>query len=247
MSLQTTKRRALPADIRERILKTTFRKLALVLAASAGLSSAHAGVLTFQDVVFTTDWTDQVLTLEIDAARPGGNWAGTAGLGAIGIKDFGTFGSVSLLSAPGGTSSWQLDSHELTANGCDGGGNGNSASKVLCLYGGAAPLADNMVFRFAFTGLADFAEPHLKVNFLDSKGNQTGDLMSKDVLASATVVVPPPGTPGGTPGTPGTPPPVVVQPPLPEVPASNAVPEPQSIALTLAGLFLMGTVLRKRS
>lgn len=223
----------------------------MALAASAALGSAQAGVLTFQDVVFTTDWTNNILTLEIDAATPGGNWSKASALGAIGIKDFGQFDSVSLLSAPGGTSAWRLDSHELTAKGCTGGGNGNSASNVLCLYGGKAALADDMVFRFAFTGLQEFSEPHLKVNFLNSKGRRTGDLMSRDVLASTTVVVPPPGTPtpGGTPDTPPpviVPPPVVVQPPLPEVPASNQVPEPQSIALTLAGLFLMGTVLRKR-
>ncbi|MDB5748464.1 MAG: hypothetical protein JWP72_3312 [Massilia sp.] len=239
---------------RQRILKTTLRKLALALAASTALGSAQAGVLTFQDVVFTTNWNDNVLTLEIDAARHSGDWSRATMLGALGIKEIGRFDSVALASAPAGAGAWKLNARELNANGCKGGGN-NSADKALCLYGAPILLADNMMFTFAFTGAPDLDEPHLKVNFLDRKGGKIGELMSLHVPATI-VIVPPPGTPVTPPPTPpGTPPevvPPILVPPIVELPVvglpdTNEVPEPRTAALVLAGLALMGMVLRRRS
>lgn len=207
------------------------------------MGSAQAGVLTFQDVVFTTSWTDNVLTLEIDAAKHGGNWSGATMLGAIGIKEIGRFDSVSLVSAPGGNRAWTLNSRELDAKGCGdkGGKASNAATKVLCLSGGPALLADDMIFSFAFTGAPTFDEPHLKVNFLDSSRKQVGDLMSLNVTAPL-VVVPPQGTPV-TPQVLPQP----VMPPVDEATAPSDIPEPRTIALLLGGLALMGLVLRKRS
>ncbi|MET0981423.1 MAG: PEP-CTERM sorting domain-containing protein [Telluria sp.] len=251
-------------------------------------------MLTYQDVVFTTSWANNVLTLEIDAARHSGDWTRATMLGAVGIKGIGQFGSVALSSAPTGAGAWKLSSLELNAKGCSGGGGKNSDTTALCLSGGPIELADNMVFAFAFSGAPDLDEPHLKVNFLDSRGKKTGDLVSLSIPASA-VVVPPPGTPVIPPVTPPVVPPVtppvvppvtppvvppvtppvvppvtppvvppvtppvtppvmppvtppLVTPPIVELPDSiNEVPEPQSVALMLAGLALMGMVLRKRS
>src|SRR5690606_6774183 len=110
-----------PAHLRNRMLKTTFRKLAVALAATAGLSSAHAGVLTWQDVVFTTTWSNNLLTLEIDAAERSGNWTKATTLGALSIKDIGRFDSVSLKAAPGGLEQWTMNANELNSKGCAGG------------------------------------------------------------------------------------------------------------------------------
>jgi hypothetical protein len=103
-------------------LKTRFRKLALGLAAIACLSSAHAGVLTWQDVVFTTSWTNNVLTLEIDAGQHSGDWTRATMLGALSIKDIGNFTSVTVTAAPKGVDAWKMSSRELNAKGCAGGG-----------------------------------------------------------------------------------------------------------------------------
>lgn len=192
-------------------MKTNFRKLALALAATVACSAAQAGVLTWQDVVFTTTWTNNVLTLEIDAAKRTGDWTGATMLSALSIKDIGRFNSVSVSAAPKGVSSWALSARELNANGCSGGkGNG---SKGICLSGAPIQLTDDMVFKFAFTGAPVLTEPHLKVNFVDNNNGKVGDLLSQKILASSTgipvtppVVTPPVVTP------PVTPPPVVTPP-----------------------------------
>ncbi|MEN3278509.1 MAG: hypothetical protein V7631_4299 [Massilia sp.] len=243
-------------------MKTTFRTLATALAtalaASAGLTSAHAGVLTWQDVVFTASWTDKVVTLEIDAARAGGDWTGATRLGALSIKEIGRFDSVAVSAAPKGVESWTLNARELNAHGCSGGNGNKAGNRELCLSGTPSLLGDDMVFTFTFTGKPDLSEPHLKVNFLNNSSNRKiGDLLSQDILAS-TVVVPGPVTPPAV----TNPPPVVIPPPegepLPPVtdplkeptpvilPDSNEVPEPGTIALTLAGPGLLGVALRKR-
>lgn len=243
-------------------MKTTLRTLAAalatVMATSAGPSAAHAGVLTWQEVVFTTNWTGNVLTLEIDAAKPGGDWAGATMLGALGIKDIGRFDSVTVSAAPDGVASWTLDARELNANGCSGGNGNKGGNKELCLSGTPILLSDDMVFTFTFTGKPDLSEPHLKVNFLNSSSNRkVGDLLSQTILAS-TVVEPGPVTPPPV----VNPPPVVIPPPqgepLPPVkdpvvdpapltpPDGKQIPEPGTIALMLAGLGLLGAALRKR-
>lgn len=230
--------------MRKRILKTTFRKLVLALAASAAMGSAQAGVLTWQDVVFTTSWTDNMLTLEIDAAARSGNWSGAALLGALSLKDIGRFDSVSVSAAPKGAEGWQLSARELNAKGCAGGG-AKRGDSALCLSGAPIALRDDMVFRFAFTGTPQLDEPHLKVQFLDGANRKTGDLLSQTITASK-VVIPPPETPVTPPVTPPVKPPVVV-PPVVELPDSNQVPEPQTAVMLLAGLALMGVALRKRA
>jgi hypothetical protein len=190
-------------------LKTTIRKtLFSTLLALGATASAQAGTLTFQGVTFTSSWTDNVLTLEIDAAHRTGDWANATTLGALQLKDIGNFDSVSLTAAPGGAANWTLSSGELNANGCGGGAHVGAS---LCFSGDHIALSDDMVFKFTFNGGAtDFSSPHVKVNMFNGDGGRkVGSLLSENI-------------------------------PL------QPVPEPQSYATMLAGLALMGAVVRRR-
>lgn len=200
--------------------------MTLALAMVAAFAPAHASVLTYQDVGFTTTWANNVLTLEIDAGQHSGDWSGATTLGALSLKDIGSFTSVSVTAAPQGVEAWTMTSNELTANGCTGGEGSNSGSTSLCLTGAPIALTDNMVFTFTFTGAPILTQPHLKVNFLDSANNKVGDLLSQSIQSSA-VVTTPPGS-GDTTGN------------------ESQVPEPKTIALVLGGLALMGAAMRKK-
>ena len=206
-------------------MKPVFRNIALALATAAALSPAHAGVLTFQDVVFTTTWANNVLTLEIDAGQHSGNWAGATSIGALSLKDIGSFQGVKVTAAPKGVEAWKMTARELTANGCSGGGGKNRDKTSLCLTGTPVALTDNMVFTFAFTGTPSLAEPHLKVNFFDGSNNKVGDLLSQ-TIQSAPVVVTTPVTPPVT--APVVPP--VTQPVTP--PVTEPVTPPQPVTPT---------------
>jgi len=234
--------------------------MTLALGMAAGIGSAQAGVLSYQDVVFTTSWSNNVLTLEIDAANRSGNWSTATMLSALSLKDVGSFNSVTVTAAPKGVSAWTLGSRELTARGCSGGNGATRTRTALCLTGVPIALTDDMVFTFAFTGgTPDRDEPHLKVNFVDAAKNKVGDLLSQTIVAAPVVVAPVP-TPTPTPTEPvllpatgnttvpktdntGTPTTI----PVVQQPTATEVPEPWTIALMLGGLALMGVVLRKRS
>ncbi len=264
----------------------TFRLTALAALLGAMTMTAHAGVLTVDGVTFTSSWSDNVLTLEIDAAQRSGGWSGATGLAALAIKGVGTYNSVSVSSAPGGTNDWNLSMSELKASGCSGTSNGAAGSR-MCFYGQQIALADDMVFKFTYTGASVATnEPHVKVEFVDARGNKVGSLLSQVLPASTATTTPsapitpvipvipntPPQTDTKTPGdtldvalddedtTPaGLPPQEDLPSTLPvkgndvvQSPAGNAagaanVPEPESIALLLGGLGLMGVVLRRRS
>jgi hypothetical protein len=190
-------------------VNTTIRKTLLsTLLAAGAIASAQAGTLEYQGVSFTSTWTDNVLTLEIDAAHRSGDWAAATTIGALQLKDLGRFDSVSLTSAPGGAANWTLSSSELNANGCGGGAHVGAS---LCFSGEHVALSDDMVFKFTFNGGAtDFSSPHVKVNFFNGDGGRkVGSLLSENI-------------------------------PL------QAVPEPQSYAMLLGGLGLMGVVARRR-
>jgi hypothetical protein len=162
-------------------LKTTIRKtLFSTLLALGATASAQAGTLTFQGVTFTSSWTDNVLTLEIDAAHRTGDWANATTLGALQLKDIGNFDSVSLTAAPGGAANWTLSSSELNANGCGGGAHVGAS---LCFSGDHIALSDDMVFKFTFNGGAtDFSSPHVKVNMFNGDGGRkVGSLLSENI------------------------------------------------------------------
>lgn len=161
------------------MLKTTLIKAAAVLLAAGAILPASAGTLTYQGVSFTSSWSENVLTLEIDAANPTGDWAGATSLGALQLKDIGSFSDVSLTAAPGAAGSWTLSSNELNANGCAGGAHPGFG---LCYSGPNVALGDDMVFQFTFKGGAPQLDaPHLKVNFFGDGERKVGSLLSQAI------------------------------------------------------------------
>lgn len=162
-------------------IKKAFTVGALV-AAGLGFSSAAHAQLTFQGVTFTPSWSGNVLTLEIDAANPTGDWADADFIGAIQIKDIGNWSSVTM-TGPGAANSWTIVGEELTANGCDGGMLG---IQRLCASGTNVALTDDMIFTFTFTGgTQDFSSPFIKVLMFDEANStqKLGSLMSMEVPA----------------------------------------------------------------
>ena len=187
------------------LVRTTV--LAALLGAGT-LASAQAGTLEYQGVDFTSSWSGNVLTLEIDAANPTGSWAGATSLGALQFKDLGSYDSVSLTAAPQGATNWTLSSNELNANGCAGGGH---AGTSLCYSGAHVALTDDMVFQFTFSGgNLDPVAPQLKVNMFGANGDRKiGSMMGAQLPVAA-------------------------------------VPEPQTYAMMLGGLGLLGFMARRR-
>ena len=262
---------------RQSHMNKKMKSMLLAALAGAVIAPAHAGLLTYQGVTFTSSWSGNTLTLEIDAANHGGDWAKARGLAALELDGIGEYTGVSIVAAPKGTTGWTTSGSELNAKGCSGTTNGQAGSR-LCFYGQQIGLADDMVFSFTFSGNAVQAvDPHVKVEFVSSKGGKVGSLLSqtlpaspntntntntgsgssttpvntanggnnspvdipaKDILPSAEL---PPATPTGNPGA-----------PLQTGSESGGgaspaqVPEPQSIALLLAGLGLMGLVARRK-
>lgn len=246
------------------MMKKTFKQFLLgSLLGAASIATAHAGLLTYQGVTFTSAWSGNVLTLEIDAATLNGDWTKAKGLAALELNGIGNYTGVRVTTAPGGATDWTTSSAELNASGCSGDANGQAGSR-LCFFGQQIALADNMVFSFSFSGNDIRAvDPHVKVEFVNAKGRKVGSLLSQTLPAS-------PKTGTGTGSTTGT---ATGTAPLIEIPAKEilpsaalppavppsgveaplqagseagngasqaAVPEPQSIALLLGGLGLMG-------
>lgn len=186
--------------------KTLFGKAMAALALGIGVAaSSQAGSLTYQGVTFTSTWTGNLLTLEIDAAGRSGDWLAASSIGALQLKDLGSFADVTLVSAPGLAANWTLSSNELNANGCGGGAH---AGRSLCLSGERIALADDMIFQFSFSGGApDLEAPHLKVNFFGAGERKVGSLLSQTIAP---------------------------------------VPEPQTWAMLLGGLGLVGFMARRK-
>jgi hypothetical protein len=206
-----------------------------ILAALLGATTltAHAGILTLDGVTFTSSWSGNVLTLEIDAAKRSGGWSGATGLAALAIKEVGTYSSVGVSSAPGGTNAWKLSTSELKASGCSGTTNGAAGSR-MCFSGQQIALADDMVFKFTFNGTSVATnEPHVKVEFVDAKGNKVGSLLSQTLPASKPTPAPAPATPSTptAPVTPTTP----VAPVIPVIPVTPIVPVVPATPATSTG------------
>ena len=161
----------------------TFRTIALAALLGTAAMTAQAGVLTQDGVTFSSAWTGDVLTLEIDAAGRSGGWSGATGLAALAIKGVGSFTGVKVNAAPGGTDDWNLSGAELKASGCSATASGAAGSR-MCFYGRQIALADDMVFQFAFDGAGvTTGEPHVKVEFVDARGNKVGSLLSQTLPA----------------------------------------------------------------
>lgn len=182
-------------------IRTTLSGLFFVAA-----SHASAGVITQDGVVFTSTFSGNVLTLEIDAARRGGAWASATAIDALALKTIGSFSGVKMTSSTG--AAWSLSASELKAKGCAGAsGSSGAEQKLLCVTGAGVALTDNMVFTFSFDGSPTLAAPHLKVHFVNANGSKAGSLLSMDFpaqAASAPVPTPAPAptpTPAPAPGT----------------------------------------------
>jgi hypothetical protein len=155
--------------------------LSTVLAAGV----ANANVISYQGVTFTTSTQGKVLTLEIDAAQHTGNWSAAATIGALELKGFGSFSSVSATGPAG----WTL-SKQLTGQGCKDVGTGDS----LCYSGSHIALANDMIFKFTFDNAAQLLDaPQIKVNFFANNSQKVLGATQPVLL----VPVPAP-VPGGT-------------------------------------------------
>ncbi len=138
-------------------------------------------------------FSGNVLTVDINglaATAVGGEWAGASGFAGFGIKDFGSFTSMSLTSAYGGTSAWTLSSTELNASSASCGPGGGPS--VFCMVTSPAmvPTAD-MKFTFTFTGgTQNFNSAAIKLLFVGENGKKMGDVGYNAMVTS----VPEPGT-----------------------------------------------------
>lgn len=166
-------------------IKRALSIFALFVTGIGATSAAHAQ-LTSNGVTFTSSFSGNVLTLEIDAASPTNAWQNAVTLGALQIKDVGTWDSV-VMAGPGVSSTWALGDQELGANGCDGGIGGIDR---ICAFGTPVTLTNNMIFTFTFTGgTQDLSSPLVKVNMFNANGVRVGGLLSSYVPA-----IPEPGT-----------------------------------------------------
>jgi hypothetical protein len=173
---------------------TQLRGALLSTILAAGIAGpASAGVINYQGVTFTTTTQGNVLTLEIDAAHHTGDWSTASTIGALELKGFGTFSSVSA-TGPDVATGWSLSS-QLTSQGCKGGGSAGS----VCYSGTHIALADDMIFKFTFSNAAQlFDTPQIKVNFFvgnDSK--KVGSIQPVELVLAPVpgdAAVPEPGS-----------------------------------------------------
>jgi hypothetical protein len=151
----------------------------LALSASALIAPASAQV-TMDGVTFTSSFTGNILTIEIDAAGRIAGWADALTIGALQVKNVGTFDSVTFMG-PGAASGWTVFDTELDANGCTGG---SHAGMNACASGTQVTLTDDMIFTYTFTGAGlDLTNPHVKVNFFGTGPDKVGSLLSMNVPA----------------------------------------------------------------
>lgn len=234
-----------------------FFRPAIALLLIVAASNASAGVIKQDGVVFTSSFTGKVLTLEIDAAGRSGGWAGATAIDALALKGMGSFTGVSMASSTG--AGWSLLPAELKASGCGAAKAGASTGLTrLCYTGPAVALTDNMLFTFTFTGTPALEAPHLKVHFVDARGDKVGSLLSLDFPAQAASVqgggaaiatelsatpLPAPASTSLSFSNAG----FAAQVDLDDLDDAAAVPEPGALALSALGMFLLAMVRRRRA
>jgi len=172
------------------LTKTKAALMGFLAVAGLAATTANAGVI-YQGVTFTTTYissTSFSLTIT-NLLNATGDWTNVDRVGAIAVKDFGTFTGATVTPV-GATLSLQ----ELNANGCGGGVSGGA-----CFTWNPGLVATNsMLFTFNFTGsnITSAMTPHVKVNFLcPNDTNACGNLLSVGVpFGGDDRDVPEPGT-----------------------------------------------------
>ena len=160
---------------------------------------------------------------------------------AFSLEGVNTYGSLDLLSAPGGAANWLESVAELNnkggSGGCEGGGTNNGCAQAISTFNGgkgipisSADADGQLIWEFQFDIGADETPgdtAHIKYLYVDADDKKVGSLGSFDTPTSGT-----PGSPGGTPGSPGGTP-------------GTPVPEPGTLTLLGCGLIGMANLFRK--
>lgn len=125
------------------MLKKSLPPALLLLFLATG-TAANASVLAFHGEPATASGNHR--TLEIDAARPRGDWANATTIGALELENIGSFAGAH--AAPGGNMVFQnvsagiagLDKHSLPLDFFPGNSSANVPSPLLQLFpGGELP------------------------------------------------------------------------------------------------------------
>jgi len=216
------------------MLKLLSKFLLPFATLAAGLS---ATVPAYADSFQGTIWTLYSLGLQADAdpahetyrIKLGVDTNGYSGSGLyldqVAIKVSSSIVSASLVSAPGGASSWALLSGGISASGCSGSGSGFECANSLSALNGGKGVSINpgngvgVDYSWTFDITANngafflnplIGTPSVKARFVDAYGRKSGALVSEP-LGFAT-----------------------------------PVPEPETYAMLLAGIGLMSTIARRR-
>lgn len=204
------------------------RKLALAPIAAAVMAFGTPAIadnsVTFQGVTFGIHVVDadSIDFSILNATSATGDWTGITNLDAFQFKTFGTVSS----SSTAAISPDQFNSNvtsSLSAGGC-----GTQGTEGVCFTADPAHLAlsSNMTWRIDFTNVANmnWAAPHLSIEFTkyfdpDGNGKKPLGYYKTGSLFSDTI---------------------------PTTTITRSIPEPETYAMLLAGLGLMGFVARRR-
>ena len=221
---------------------STVRRMALPLLLAAGATNASAGVIHENGVTFTSSYTGNVLTVEVDAKDRKDGWENAFYLDGFSIKTPGDFTTVTMTtSAKEGSWTMQAAS-ELSGQGCNANGAGKADS--VCFTGAQVRLSDDLVFKFTFDGTVELQTPHLKVMMLNEQGGKSDTLLSRDFTYTAeTLLVSGGKTDSGKAGGEQT---AGEQAGGEQAGQPAEVPEPQSLLLLAGGLGALGVALRRQ-